>query len=61
VFVVHCFDLSDFMGEEVQLSLDFGSDSSVVAPGWAIFAITVGGDVVANDGSTWSAVKGMYR
>jgi len=56
-----CFDLSAFMGEEVQLSFDFGSDSSVTYPGWAIFGVFVGGDVVANDGTTWSAVKGMYR
>ena len=59
--IYDCFDLSAFMGEEVQLSFDFGSDSSVTYPGWAIFRVSVGGDVVANDGTTWSAVKGLYR
>ena len=57
----NCFDLSAFMGEEVQLSFDFGSDSSVQDPGWYIGVVRVGGDVVANDGTTWSAMKGLYR
>jgi len=61
VYILDCFDLSAFMGEEVQLSFDFGSDSSVQDEGWAIFRASVGGDVVANDGATWSAVKGLYR
>jgi hypothetical protein len=60
-FYNSCFDLSAFMGEEVQLSIDFGSDSSVTYPGWAIAYILVGGDVVATDGMTWSAVKGLYK
>jgi hypothetical protein len=60
--VVHsCFDLSAFLGETVQLSFDFGSDSSVTYPGWAIFRVSVGSDVVPVDGTTWSAVKGMFR
>jgi len=56
-----CFDLSDFAGEEVQLSFDFGSDSSVTYRGWAIISVTVGSNVVANEGMTWSAVKGLFR
>jgi hypothetical protein len=56
-----CFDLSAFMGEEVQLSFDFGSDSSVQRIGWYIGHILVGGDVVANEGATWSHIKGLYR
>jgi hypothetical protein len=56
-----CFDLSDFMGEDVQLSLDIGSDSSVTYGGWVVGALLVGSDVVATEGSTWSAVKGLYR
>ncbi len=59
--VTSCFDLSAFMGEEVQVSFDFGSDSSVQYAGWFIMAVRVGGDVVANDGTTWSAMKGLYR
>ena len=59
--ITSCFDLSAFMGEEVQLSFDFGSDSSVNYPGWYLGYVRVGGDVVANDGTTWSAMKGLYR
>ena len=59
--VYSCFDLSAFIGEEVQLSFDFGSDSSVNVPGWYIASVRVGGDVVANDGTTWSAMKVLYR
>jgi hypothetical protein len=56
-----CFDLSAFMGEEVQISFNFGSDSSVTYPGWYIGYVKVGADVIATDGTTWSAVKGLYR
>ena len=59
--IYNCFDLSAFMGEEIQLSFDFGSDSSVQYPGWYIVSVRVGGDVVANDGTTWSVMKGLYR
>jgi hypothetical protein len=59
--VYSCFDLSAFMDQEVQLSFDFGSDSSVTYPGWVIFSIRVGSSVVATEKVTWSAVKGMYR
>jgi hypothetical protein len=57
----NCFDLSAFMGEEVQLSFDFGSDSTATEPGWGIGYVRVGSDVVTTDGTTWSAVKGLYR
>ena len=60
--LVHsCFDLSAFLGETVQLSFDFGSDNSVNYPGWWIFNVKVGSDVVPVDGTTWSAVKSMFR
>ena len=59
--IYSCFDLSAFMGEEVQLSFDFGSDSIYVLSGWGIGYVRVGSDEVANDGTTWSAMKGLYR
>lgn len=59
--VTSCFDLSAFLDETVQLSFDFGSDSSVTYPGWTIFRVSVGSDVVPVDGTTWSAVKSMFR
>ena len=60
-FFDSCFDLGDFIGEEVQLSFQFGSDSSVQYPGWYIATVLVGGDVVATDGASWSQIKGLYR
>ena len=60
-WVISCFDLSAFTGQEVELRFDFGSDSSVQNAGWIIRYVRVGGGVVANDGTTWSAVKGLYR
>jgi len=56
-----CFDLTAFIGEEVSLNFQFGSDSSVTYPGWYIATIWAGGDVVATDGATWTQVKGLYR
>lgn len=61
VEITSCFDLTAFMGQEIQLSFDFGSDVSVNSAGWAIFSIRVGGDVVATENLTWPAVKGLYR
>jgi hypothetical protein len=60
-FFDSCFDLGGFIGEEVTLSFQFGSDSSVTYPGWYIATVLVGGDVVATDGATWTQVKGLYR
>jgi len=60
--IVHnCFDLTPFLGQEVQLSFDFGSDSSANDQGWMIVDIDVGSDVVPVQGTTWSNIKGMYR
>lgn len=57
-----CFDLGQFMGEEVVLSFDFGSDNSVTYPGWYIASVTVGGtDPSANDGTTWGEIKGLFH
>ena len=60
-FFDSCFDLSAFIGEEVQLSFQFGSDGSVTFLGWYIATVYVGSDVVATDGTTWTQVKGLYR
>lgn len=42
-WVVDCFDLSAFLGEEIQVEFDFGSDVSIHAPGWYLARVTVGG------------------
>jgi hypothetical protein len=60
-WLTSCFDLSAYIGETIQVSFEFGSDDTVTEAGWYIASVKVGGDVVANDGATWTAVKGLYR
>jgi hypothetical protein len=40
---IDCFDLSPYVGQTVNLELDFGSDDSYVSAGWYISRIRVGG------------------
>lgn len=63
VWLVQCFDLSAFMGQDIRLQIDFGSDSSVVYPGWYIGSIKIGTDEgsVATDAHNWSEIKGIFR
>ena len=56
-----CWDLSQFLGEQVQLEFDFGSDSSVTYPGWYLAAVRVGTTLVPNDEVSWGAIKGLYK
>jgi hypothetical protein len=37
-----CFDLSAYLGQEVRIEFDFGSDASVTAPGWYLGRVRVG-------------------
>ncbi|MBM4118484.1 hypothetical protein FJ251_12260 [bacterium] len=59
-FVKDCFDLSAFMGQTVQIAVKFGSDSSVVYPGWYIAGVMAGGLVTAIEDSNWSTIKQLY-
>jgi len=59
-FFASCFDLTEFVGQEVQLEFQFGTDSSVTYPGWYFASITVGSDVVATEQTTWSAIKATF-
>jgi len=57
-----CFDLSAFMGEEVQVSFDFGSDSSVTYPGQYLLYVKVGAaGSTPTEGTTWGAIKGLFQ
>jgi hypothetical protein len=58
---VDCFDLNPFIGTNVQLEFDFGSDSSVTYPGWYIAWIKVGTYVVPTEEQSWGHIKGLYR
>lgn len=62
-WLVQCFDLSEFMGQEIQLQFDFGSDSSVIYPGWYLGYVKVGTDegVIATEAQSWSGIKGIFR
>ncbi|MEZ4655543.1 MAG: hypothetical protein R3E12_18640 [Candidatus Eisenbacteria bacterium] len=42
-WVVDCFDLSPFLGQQIQIEFDFGSDISVPGSGWYLSRVTVGG------------------
>lgn len=63
VWLVQCFDLSDFMGQEIQVQFDFGSDSSVVYPGWYLGYVKIGSDQdpVGSEDQTLSGVKSIFR
>lgn len=39
---VDCFDLTPFLGQQVALEFDFGSDASGSAPGWYLARVAVG-------------------
>ncbi len=57
-----CFDLSQFAGMTIQVSFDFGSDGSVVYPGWYLAYVKVGttNEPVSNEDRTWGGVKALY-
>ncbi|MDD5719489.1 MAG: hypothetical protein PHQ53_07370 [Candidatus Krumholzibacteria bacterium] len=63
VWLVQCFDLSAFMGQEIQVRFDFGSDSSVAYPGWYLGYVKIGTDdgTVAMENETWTQIKGIFR
>ena len=60
--VCDCFDLSDFIGQDVWFGFFFGSDGSITYPGWYIKWIkTGGGQVSPVEDTSWGAIKAMYR
>ncbi len=57
-----CFDLTDYIGMEIMVALDFGADSSVFYPGWYIKWIKIGGSEVSpSEDRTWGSIKSKYR
>jgi hypothetical protein len=60
-FVTSCFDLGQFVGEEVALEFTFGSDSSVTYPGWYLASVKVGSATVATEPTSLSAIKALYK
>ncbi len=61
-WIVDCWDLSAYMGQTIQVSFDFGSDSSVTYPGWYLAYVKIGtNEPISTDPSTWGRVKSLYR
>ena len=57
-----CFDLSQFIGMEIIVGFHFGSDSSVVYPGWYIKWLKIGSsDSSPVEDSSWGNIKALYR
>jgi hypothetical protein len=58
-----CFDLSQFNGETIQVSFDFGSDGSVYYPGWYLAYVKVGTTdlPIGTENQTWGTLKSLYR
>ncbi len=57
-----CFDISEWMGQDVVVAFDFGSDSSVTYPGWYLAAVRVGGEgMTPTESATWSHIKSMFE
>jgi hypothetical protein len=59
-FVRDCFDLSAYVGQAVTVAVTFGSDSSVVYPGWYIAGVWAGGIITPTEEGNWSTIKGLY-
>jgi len=61
-WLTSCFDLSAFIGEEIQIAFDFGSDDAFVEAGWYISAVRVGTDeIVPTEAQTFGHIKAMFR
>jgi len=62
VWLQQCFDLTGFMGQTVHLYFDFGSDSSVMYPGWYLGYVKVGSDATTpSDNPSWGEIKSVFR
>ncbi len=60
-WITSCFDLSAFLGEDIRVSFEFGSDDSFVEAGWYIASVRLGSDVTPVENGSWSGVKSLYR
>jgi len=57
-----CWDLSAYMGQEVVITFEMGSDSSVAYPGWYVAQIRIGGQMPSpSDGTTWGEIKNAFK
>ncbi len=61
-FIRDCFDLTEYVGQNIMVGFFFGSDSSVTYPGWYIKWVKFGSDETTPvEDSSWGAIKALYR
>ncbi len=60
-YVRDCFDLSNYIGEQVRIGFFFGSDSSNQYAGWFLRWLKLGSDMSPVQQSSWGVIKAMYR
>lgn len=61
-WLTSCFDLSQYLGQEISLSFDFGSDDYGVEAGWYIASVRVGNDqTVRAQDHTFGEIKALFR
>jgi hypothetical protein len=64
-WIVDCFDLSDYMGEELLIGFFFGQDWDLEGSlGWYIHRVALGSDLPSSIDErpvSWSVIKAIYR
>ncbi len=60
-YVRDCFDLSDYVGEQIRVGFFFGSDISNQYKGWYLRWLRIGSDMSPVQQSSWGVIKAMYR
>ena len=58
-----CFDLSAYIGQEIDVGFFFGSDYGNPSPyaGWYILSVKFGTDSTPVESVSWGVIKAMYR
>jgi len=61
-WLTSCFDLSSYVGQEIQVTFDFGSDDTFVEAGWYVSAVRVGtNEAVTSESRSFGDIRAMYR
>ncbi|MBD3366916.1 MAG: hypothetical protein GF405_01925 [Candidatus Eisenbacteria bacterium] len=61
-FIRDCFDLTEFIGQEIMIGLFFGSESYATSDlGWYVKWIKLGGEASPVEDTSWGSIKSLYR
>ena len=61
-WVQRCWDLSAYDGQDISVRFDFGTDSSVVYPGWYLASVMIGGvGGTPVEETSWGSIKTLYQ